>query len=79
MPTKLKLDVDGCEQHVLKGATNVLKSSTLKSAYFEDNTNDGDGIFEKFFKKEGFIITDQVALIMKYSKDLMSWSKDPSL
>ena len=62
MPTKLKLDVDGCEQYVLKGATNVLKSRTLKSAYFEDNINDDDGILEKFFKKEGFVITDQVKL-----------------
>ena len=62
MPTKLKLDVDGCEQYVLKGSTNVLKASTLKSAYFEDNTNEGEGIFDKFFKKEGFVITDKVKL-----------------
>tara|TARA_B100000965_G_scaffold396861_1_gene412500 strand:+ start:55 stop:786 length:732 start_codon:yes stop_codon:yes gene_type:complete len=35
VPTHLKIDVDGAESEVLKGASNILKSNKLKQIYIE--------------------------------------------
>ena len=40
LPTHLKIDVDGAEFEVLKGAKKILKSQALKEVFIEiDNEN----------------------------------------
>lgn len=45
-PNHLKLDVDGAELEVLKGAGGVLRSSSLRSAMVEVNEEDAEAITE---------------------------------
>ena len=41
MPTHLKIDVDGAEGGVLRGAQNILASNALREIFIEvDRTND---------------------------------------
>lgn len=40
IPTHIKIDVDGAENEVLIGATNILQSETIKEVFIEiDNNN----------------------------------------
>lgn len=52
IPTHLKIDVDGNESKVLKGATNILKSKELKQIYIEIEETHTDLI--EYIKNFGF-------------------------
>ena len=41
-PSHMKIDVDGAEMDVLKGASNILSSQTLKDVFIEVDQKHGD-------------------------------------
>ena len=58
MPTHIKIDVDGAEQEVLKGAEKILKSKQIKEVFIEID-NDNLAIIE-FMTALGFKIKWQI-------------------
>ena len=57
-PTHIKIDVDGNEYLILKGAKKLLKTGRVKSILVEYNPKDGNRI-EKFMKKYNYILKER--------------------
>ncbi|XDZ65209.1 FkbM family methyltransferase [Alphaproteobacteria bacterium LSUCC0684] len=58
-PTHIKIDVDGAENEVLKGAINILQSQSIKEVFIEID-NDNLAIID-FMTSQGFKIRWQVS------------------
>lgn len=60
-PSLIKIDVDGIEHLILKGAQNILKSKALKSIYIEVNDyfKEQSNQVEYILKKSGFILKEK--------------------
>ena len=60
-PEHIKIDVDGAEMAVIKGAINTLKNKTLKSIFIELEDNNKHTIeIINIIKKSGFIESKKV-------------------
>jgi len=58
-PNHLKVDVDGSELDIIKGATSVLKDPRLKSIMIEINTDLSQGAIESNIFENGFELVKQ--------------------
>ena len=56
MPTYLKVDVDGCEDEVFQGLSAILSEGTIKTIYYEENSNNQRYIYERYLRQLGFKI-----------------------
>ena len=69
-PVLIKIDVEGFEADVLKGASNILTKESLLAVIIEGQTDE----VNKFFKKNGFIDVNYCPL----SKAIQPFSKETS-
>lgn len=56
-PTHVKIDVDGYEIHVLRGAQQLIESRDVRAFIVEVNGENGDGVGE-IFSRQGYVKAD---------------------
>jgi FkbM family methyltransferase len=56
-PTHMKVDVDGHEEAIIRGAGRLLQDTRLKSVLIE--INEGDEAIEQAFLRNGFMVEDE--------------------
>ncbi len=69
MPTRIKIDVDGLDLEVLRGAQQVLRNLTLKTIFIETMTPDAKLKIESFLKPFGFFIHKEFREDLWFKRD----------
>ena len=67
-PNYIKIDVDGCENEIIKGMNKTLKDSELYSICIELNMNNFSADFINYFKELGFSTQNRYNALTNNSK-----------
>ena len=78
-PNFLKIDIDKNERKVVKGMSNLLQNSSLKSILIELNSSSDIKFIKKFFKKFNFFTDDKYNNCLNHSDNRRRKNKNSAV